>query len=120
MAICLPGPGRTTPRRAGEQGVILIQVAVAGLVLIAFSAFVVDYGVLWVSRQQAQNAADAGALASAMARAYDDLTDPPPVGGIADVVASQVAAANLVWGSSPTAVVSFDCPADIVSGRCAR
>ena len=42
-----------------ERGAVLVQVAIALLGLIAISAFVIDYGVLWVSRRQAQNAADA-------------------------------------------------------------
>ena len=51
---------------------MLIQVAVALLGLIALSAFVFDYGVMWVSRGQAQNSADAGALAGAVALAFDN------------------------------------------------
>ena len=57
-----------------ERGAVLVQVAIAILVLTAMATFVVDHGVLWVSRGQAQNAADAGALSGAIARAYDDLT----------------------------------------------
>ena len=41
--------------------------AVCLFVLIAFSAIVVDYGILWASRGQAQTSADAGALAGAIA-----------------------------------------------------
>src|SRR5262249_50731858 len=48
---------------AGERGVVLIQVALASLVLFGICSLVVDYGVMWVARAQAQNAADAGALA---------------------------------------------------------
>ena len=43
-----------------ERGAVLIHVAVAMLGLLAFSALVIDYGIFWVSRRQAQNAADAG------------------------------------------------------------
>src|SRR5437867_1366842 len=60
-----------------ERGAILIQVAISIMALTAFTAFVVDYGVLWVARGQAQNAADAGALAGAIAREFDDVADPP-------------------------------------------
>ena len=48
-----------------DRGAMLIMVAVSLMVLIGFSAIVVDYGVLWVSRNQAQAAADAAALAGA-------------------------------------------------------
>jgi hypothetical protein len=91
--------------RSSERGAVLIHVAIGLIVLIAFSAFVVDYGVLWVSRGQAQNSADAGALAGAVALAYD----VPPLGGnkndIAKVVAEQVAEEHAVWSEAPGAVV---------------
>ena len=79
----LPAPGTTeeqVTRRAaekipmtkirrtlagGERGAVLVHVAVAMLALIAFSALAIDYGALLVSRSQAQNAADAAALAGA-------------------------------------------------------
>ena len=54
-----------------ERGAIIIHVAFALLALLAFSAFVVDMGMMWVSRGQAQNAADAGALAGAVALMRD-------------------------------------------------
>src|SRR3954464_1275522 len=57
-------------RRDAERGAILIQVAIAMLGLIAFTAFVVDYGVMWVARSEAQTAADAGALAGSRALAF--------------------------------------------------
>ena len=41
-----------------ERGAIIIHVAFALLALLGFSAFVIDMGVMWVSRGQAQNAAD--------------------------------------------------------------
>src|SRR5687767_10703838 len=63
-----------------EGGAILIQVAIASVVLIAFTSFVVDYGILWVSRREAQNAADAGAMAGAVALAFDNFTDRTDTG----------------------------------------
>ena len=47
------------PTRSSERGAILVHVAIAMLALIAVNTFVVDYGVMWVARRQAQNAADA-------------------------------------------------------------
>ena len=49
-----------------ERGAVLVHVAVAMLALIAFSALAIDYGALLVSRRQAQNSADAAALAGAV------------------------------------------------------
>ena len=59
----------------GAEGAVLVHVAVAIIGLLAFCALVVDYGTMWVSRRQAQNAADAAALAGAISLAFDSGTD---------------------------------------------
>jgi len=102
-----------------ERGAVLVQVAIAILVLTAMATFVVDHGVFWVSRGQAQNAADAGALSGAIARAYDELTDPPASNGKTFSSAMGAALANNVWTTAPAAQVSWDCPAG-VAGSCVR
>jgi len=58
-------------RFGGERGAITIHVAIALIAMLAFVSFVVDYGLMWVSRRQAQNAADAGALAGATALVHE-------------------------------------------------
>ena len=88
---------RRPARLGNERGAVLIQVAVAMLALLAFSSFVFDYGVMWVSRGQAQNAADAGAHAGAVSLAFDSGTDFD--GARARAIA--VAQSNLVWGQAP-------------------
>ena len=104
---------------ADERGAILVQAAIAILVLTALATFVVDHGVLWVSRGQAQNAADAGALSGAIARLYDEPANPPASNGKAFASATGAAVANTVWTAAPTAQVSWACPPG-VSGSCAR
>lgn len=84
-------------RRASERGAILIQTVIAMIGLTAFSAFVVDYGVLWSARRQAQNSADAAAIAAA---SYLGYTDPSDVNG-ARTAAIDAAAQNRVWGEAP-------------------
>ncbi len=81
-----------------ERGAVLIQVAVGMLALLALSSFVFDYGVMWVSRGQAQNAADAGALSGAISLAFNSPTDQ--AGARARAIA--VARANEVWGQAPS------------------
>ena len=104
---------------ADERGAVLVQVAIAILVLTAMSTFVIDHGVMWISRGQAQNAADSGALAGAIARAYDELTDPPAINGTTFLSAQGAALANPVWNAAPTVKVSWACPAG-VAGSCVR
>jgi hypothetical protein len=92
---------RSTSLRS-EGGAILVQVAVGILVLITLTMFVFDYGVMWVGRSQAQNAADAGALSGAVALALD--TNAAANGG-EDALNSAliVAAGHTVWGQAPNA-----------------
>ena len=90
-----------------ERGAIVIQTGVAILVLSAFAMFIIDYGALWVSRHQAQNAADAGALAGATALAFDDFDDRDD-DGPAKVAAQQFAQANAVWGEAPDVQMDTD------------
>lgn len=92
---------------SSERGAILIQVAIASVVLIAFSMFVVDYGVMWVSRGQAQNAADGGALAGAVALAFDDF-DNREDDGPAKQAALKIALLNKVYGEDPDVQVDTD------------
>jgi Putative Flp pilus-assembly TadE/G-like len=80
-----------------ERGGVLIQVAVALLALLALSSFVFDYGVMWASRGQAQNSADAGALAGAISLAFDSGTDQD--GARAKAIA--LARRNQVWTQAP-------------------
>lgn len=56
-----------------ERGAVFIHVGVGLFVLLMFGAFALDYGMLWTSRGQAQNAADAGALAGVGAISFDNV-----------------------------------------------
>jgi hypothetical protein len=85
--------------RSGERGAALVQMTIAMLAITAFSTFVMDYGVFWVARRQAQNAADAGALAGALAVAFGE---NPEMGGAAMLAAQAAARANPVWGEPPS------------------
>ena len=105
---------------SSERGATLINAAMIVFLSFGLGTFVVDYGAFWLSRHQAQNAADAGAMAGALARAFDDFDDPPDSAGPAFRNASQVAGLNL-----PPAVVaapSFPtCPAELTGpDRCVR
>jgi hypothetical protein len=105
---------------ASARGAILVQVGVGIFVVMGFAAFVIDYGVLWTSRRQAQNAADAGALAGATARAFDETTDPPSSTGAAHQSAVKTAQANLVFGQVPGVAATWDCPPFESGRRCVQ
>jgi hypothetical protein len=105
-----------------DRGAILVHVAFGLLALFLFSGFVIDYGTFWVARGQAQNAADAGALAGVIARLYNDPTNPPASTTTGVVPESVFAATNRnpVWGIVPpsnTVNISYTCP-DGVTTTC--
>jgi Flp pilus assembly protein TadG len=114
--------------RTSDRGAILVYVAIAIVVLMAFSAFVIDYGIFWLARGQAQNAADAGALAGVIARAYDEPAATSP--RVITVAGAEAAAtANLILGEAlPLSAIEVDddpvtaCPdwAKAQGGPCVR
>jgi hypothetical protein len=101
-----------------ERGAVLIHVAIALIALLCFLAYVADHGMMLTARRQAQNAADAGALAGAAElmfnlQAYDAATQA------AEAFAG---AQNVIW-SQQTAVADirvsplpFACPASAGGG----
>lgn len=100
-------------RLGNQRGAVLIQVAVALLALLALSAFVFDYGVMWVSRGQVQTAADAGALSGALSLAFNSPTDQAAARARAIAMATD----NKVWNQAPSVIdadVTFPaCPPGI-------
>jgi Flp pilus assembly protein TadG len=90
-----------------EGGAIIVEVALAMIALLAFSTLVADYGVLWASRRQAQNSADAAALAGAIALLYDNPTDFTSTGP-AKQSAFLASQQNLIWGQPPSVQPTTD------------
>ncbi len=108
----------------GEDGAILVHVAVGLLMLMAVSAFAVDFGLFWLARSEAQNSADAGALAGAVALNFDSATNTSD-SGPAKLSALSAARANLVIGQVPAIDVStdinfVDCPDGAPAPACIR
>jgi Flp pilus assembly protein TadG len=99
---------------ACDRGAVIVQAAITMVILFGISVFAVDYGVLWLSRDQAQLSADAGALAGAIAHAYDG------TGAVTDSAAAMVSQ-NLVWSQVPgVEVFTGACPADAIGSGCVR
>ncbi len=90
-----------------DRGAVLIHVALGVLMLTAFLTFVADFGLMWTARRQAQNSADAGAIAGATALGYDDPTDFSDTGA-AKLNAYHATQQNIVWGQSPHVDITQD------------
>lgn len=103
---------QTKGTRPSERGAVLIHAGIAMIALMSFSALSVDYGVMWVARRQAQNSADAAALAGAYSLAFED---PSPGTGyaLAKTRAMLVAEQNVIWGEAPAIDVG-----DVEIGPC--
>src|SRR5262249_2818921 len=107
--------------KANDRGAALVHIAMALLALTAFSTFVMDYGVFWTARRQAQNAADAAAHAGAVAIGFDS-TDQSD-SGVAKQSAYAETQRNPIWGQPGNVDVTNDitfptCPDAI--GTCVR
>lgn len=81
-----------------ERGAIIIHVAIALIALLAFTSFVIDYGVMWVSRRQAQNVVDSAALAGALELLFNSSTPSAAI-----LAAQHFAANNPIWGEGNSA-----------------
>jgi Flp pilus assembly protein TadG len=63
-----------------ESGMSYVFIGLSMMAFISASMLAIDVGMLMTARSQAQNAADAGALAGATALVYDNWTDRTPSG----------------------------------------
>jgi Flp pilus assembly protein TadG len=90
-----------------EEGFSLVFVGLGFMGFVAASMLAIDVGMLMTARSQAQNAADAGALAGATSLAFDDYDDRSATGPI---VVHAIAAAQANKVISETVSVG---PADI-------
>ena len=102
-----------TQSSCSDRGAVLVHVAIVLLGLMAMSVFIIDRGMLYAARRQAQNAADSGALAGAVHMLYD--TNMVPNGDVL-TTANEVAVTNLVWNAAPVVNSSFECPAYVAVG----
>lgn len=87
----------TTPHRLyrDERGMSLVFVGVGFMAFLAATTLAIDVGMFATARSQAQNSADAGALAGAVALYFDDYDDRS-AGGPAKQNAMMAARANQV------------------------
>lgn len=86
---------RLTHLRRDERGVTLIVVGAGFMALMAATTLAIDVGMFMTARSQAQNAADSGALAGAVALIFNDFDNRTP-SGPAVQSALGAARANLV------------------------
>lgn len=88
--------GRSSAGRKVRPGQAMVIVALASLVLIAFAGLAIDGGSMYTQRRNAQNAADAAALAATavMLAPYEQMILDNPDGDVDGTAADDVAIKN--------------------------
>jgi len=85
--------------RRDQRGMSVVWVGLGFMAFFAASTLAIDVGMFMTARSQAQNSADAGALAGATALVFNDFTDRS-IGGPAVQSAINTATANTVMGTA--------------------
>jgi Flp pilus assembly protein TadG len=99
---------RLQSRLRDERGMTLVMVATGLVAFLSATMLAVDVGMLMVARTEAQSAADAGALAGAIALGYDDYDDRSPTGpAVQNAIAAATTAENGVMNAQ-TSVIAED------------
>jgi hypothetical protein len=107
-----PGTNHTATRnrlrhiRNDERGISIIVVSTGLMALLAATTLAIDVGMFMTARTQAQTSADAGALAGAVALAFNNFNDRTP-SGPAVQGAMNAALANQIIGG-PVSITSSD------------
>jgi Flp pilus assembly protein TadG len=96
---------RLQTRLRDESGMTLIMVATGMVAFLSATMLAVDVGMLMVARTESQNAADAGALAGAVALAYDDPADRTATGpAVRNAIAAAKAGDNSVMNAASSVI----------------
>jgi Flp pilus assembly protein TadG len=96
---------RITHLYRDERGMSFVYVGMGFMGFLAASTLAIDVGMFMTARSQAQNAADAGALAGAVALAQNSYNDRS-TSGPAVQSAINTAKANAIMGGAPTVLTS--------------
>jgi Flp pilus assembly protein TadG len=96
---------RLQTRLRDERGMTLVMVATGMIAFLSATMLAVDVGMLMVARTEWQNAADAGALAGAVALAYDDPADRSATGpAVRNAIAAAKAGDNSVMNAAASVI----------------
>jgi hypothetical protein len=99
---------RLQTRLRDERGMTLVMVATGMIAFLSATMLAVDVGMMMVARTESQNAADAGALAGAVALGFDDYEDRSATGpAVINAIAAGTAADNSVMNAQ-TSVLPED------------
>jgi Flp pilus assembly protein TadG len=87
--------------RRDERGMTFVFVGLGFMAFMAATTLAIDVGMFMTAKSQAQNAADAGALAGAIALGFNDFDDRSSTGPAVSAAIS-AAQSNLMMGAAPS------------------
>jgi Flp pilus assembly protein TadG len=91
--------------RRNERGMTFVFVGMGFMAFMAATTLAIDVGMFMTGKSQAQNAADAGALAGAIALGFNDSNDRSSTGPAVSAAIS-AATSNLMMGAAPSVIPS--------------
>jgi hypothetical protein len=96
---------RLQTRLRDERGMTLVMVATGMIAFLSATMLAVDVGMMMVARTESQSAADAGALAGAVALAFDDAENRTSTGpAVRNAIAAATAGDNSVMNAAASVI----------------
>src|SRR6186997_3200289 len=102
--------------RRDESGMSYVFVGLSMMAFMSASMLAIDVGMLMTARSQAQNAADAGALAGAIALVRDDWDNRTPTGPAVTNAIAAATANKVMSGNVSVGPADVEFPNDPVTG----
>lgn len=103
--------------RRNDEGFSLVFVGVGMMALVGVSMLAIDVGQLMTARSQAQNSADAGALAGATALYFNSYTDRTPSGPAVTNALAASLANKVIGGNVSITPADVDFPLNPTTGE---
>src|SRR3954469_24090409 len=103
--------------RRDDEGFSLVFVGVGMMALVGVSMLAIDVGQLMTARSQAQNSADAGALAGATALYFNSYTDRTPSGPAVTNALAASLANKVIGGNVSITPADVDFPLNPTTGE---
>src|SRR4026207_2367650 len=102
--------------RRDESGMTYVFVGLSMMAFMSASMLAIDVGMLMTARSQAQNSADAGALAGAIALVRDDWDNRTPTGPAVTNATAAATANTALRGNVSVGPADVEFPNDPVTG----
>ena len=98
--------------RRDERGMSMVYVALGFMAFLSATTLAIDVGMFMTARSQAQNSADAGALAGATSFVFNSFTDRTPSGPVVQAAINAALANQVMYGTVSVTPADVTFPLD--------